>query len=104
MSSCTFVVLHWRGQLRRVVLMPYVFAKSVLTLELLITIMVVSKRHRGCANGGCPKVVVDVVTACPDLLLSRWDGLAEGGRRAMLAYLRERRWQSAAGLGRHKRS
>jgi len=27
-------------------------------------------------------VVVDVVTACPDSLLSRWDGLAE-----MLAYL-----------------
>jgi len=42
---------------------------------------VASKRHGGCANGGCPEVVVAEVTACPDSLLSRWDDLAEGRGR-----------------------
>jgi len=83
-----FVVLHWQGQLCRFVLRSYLFAMSVSTWELPMTIVVVSTRHGGCANGGCPEVVVVVVTACPDSLLSRWDGSAAGGGRCLDPYER----------------
>jgi len=59
----------------------------------------------GCANCGCPEVVVAVVTACLDSLFSRWDGSAGGGgRRETLAFLREGRRHSVAGLGRPRAS
>jgi len=54
-----------------------------------MAIVVVSKRHGGSVNGGCPEVVVWLLRA-PDSLLSRWDGSTEGGGRRLHPYERGR--------------
>jgi len=77
------------------------FMMSVLIPDPLTTIVVVSKWHGGCASGRCSEVAMAVVTACPDSLLSRWDGSAEGGGwRVTLKSVREGTRHSVAGLSR----
>jgi len=85
-SSCTFVVLHWRGLLRRFVLRSYLFAMSGSTREPPITIVVVSKRHGGCANGVQRWSWLWLPTCVPGFATFAMDGSAEGGERCLHPY------------------